>query len=475
MLGRFHLALGGAPAAALIAAGLLLANAAFSNPYFFIGSEAEWTQAMTMGHVKPVAAPEDWGDAPDSSVGAQYTYPTRFVDDGARHQVVPGVFLGYQIDAETDGRPDRWATGDDWNNLWDEDGVSFNNLLIPGTTGLITVTASIAGKLDAWIDWDGDGNWTGSSDRIFASWNLVAGDNSLSFAVPSVEGGYYTYARFRFSTAGGLSFTGSASDGEVEDYRVRIWPKPAIVNKAQAKQLPLGSYVLIERNVVTASFGWDLWYFQEPDRFIGPTVQRGRFAGLGVKVVPQGKSLPAQGPYAPGDLVTCYGQTILTGCELMLRYIDSWKVGEETVPEPITQTNRGSGGGAFGNQPGLVDVVGVDTVPRASCGTNSVALLVRLTGRCTWTEPAGSVNPYLFWIDDGSALWDGTLKDTGDRALGVKVRVPDNYAGPPIVRDRYYAVTGIMRTGTYWETGDCVRFLWPRFDSDIRVLPEPDQ
>jgi len=30
------------------------------------------------------------------------------------------------------------------------------------------------------------------------------------------------FARFRFSSAGGLSYTGAASDGEVEDYAVAV-------------------------------------------------------------------------------------------------------------------------------------------------------------------------------------------------------------------------------------------------------------
>jgi hypothetical protein len=33
-----------------------------------------------------------------------------------------------------------------------------------------------------------------------------------------------TYARFRLSTASGLSFTGLAADGEVEDYRLEVVP-----------------------------------------------------------------------------------------------------------------------------------------------------------------------------------------------------------------------------------------------------------
>jgi hypothetical protein len=44
----------------------------------------------------------------------------------------------------------------------------------------------------------------------------------LVFLVPLTAQAGTTYARFRFSSAGGLSFDGEALDGEVEDYQVTI-------------------------------------------------------------------------------------------------------------------------------------------------------------------------------------------------------------------------------------------------------------
>src|SRR5262249_13435913 len=51
---------------------------------------------------------------------------------------------------------------------------------------------------------------------------LAQGDNLLNFLVPRSSLAGPTYARFRVSTGGGLSPTGEAADGEVEDYRVQI-------------------------------------------------------------------------------------------------------------------------------------------------------------------------------------------------------------------------------------------------------------
>jgi hypothetical protein len=118
----------------------------------------------------------------------------------------------------------------------DEDGVTFVSSLSPGGTVTVTVVASVAGALDAWIDFGQDSSWAEAGDQIFTSVALSPGSNNLSFTVPAsaVEG--TTYARFRFSTAGGLPYDGPAPDGEVEDYPVEIillkWSQPPQFNPA---------------------------------------------------------------------------------------------------------------------------------------------------------------------------------------------------------------------------------------------------
>lgn len=86
----------------------------------------------------------------------------------------------------------------------------------------ITVTASGPGVLDAWLDLDGSGDFTGPADRIFTNQALVAGPNSLTFAVPCDAIPGDSYARFRFSSTGTPSFAGPAMDGEVEDYALLV-------------------------------------------------------------------------------------------------------------------------------------------------------------------------------------------------------------------------------------------------------------
>jgi len=159
----------------------------------------------------------DFGDAPDPA------YPTLLANNGARHLIVPGFHLGTNVDAEVDGQPNSTATGDDIAGTPDdEDGVTFTTALAPGQLATIEVVASADGKLDAWIDFNADGDWADVDEQVFTNTSLTTGTNVLTFTVPATATLGGTFARFRFSSAGSLSYTGEAADGEVEDYSVGI-------------------------------------------------------------------------------------------------------------------------------------------------------------------------------------------------------------------------------------------------------------
>jgi hypothetical protein len=165
---------------------------------------------------------QDFGDAPDGFVPG---YPTLLANNGARHTIVPGMFLGNLIDAEFDGQPNANATGDDLNNLKDEDGVAFVAPLIAGQPAKIIVTASANGLLQAWFDYNQNKSWGNAGEQIATDLPLVPGPNPINFVVPAAAVPGQTFARFRFSSVKGLSFFGSAPDGEVEDYMVTIRSK----------------------------------------------------------------------------------------------------------------------------------------------------------------------------------------------------------------------------------------------------------
>ncbi len=164
----------------------------------------------------------DYGDAPDPS------YPTLLANNGARHVIIPGYYLGAGVDAEIDGQPSPDADGDDTDSAAnDDDGVVFDSDFVPGDTAAVTVTASAAGLLNAWIDYNRDGDWNDQGEQIFINQILNAGSNILHFAVPATAAEGASFARFRFSTQGDLQPTGLAPDGEVEEYRITLQPAPA--------------------------------------------------------------------------------------------------------------------------------------------------------------------------------------------------------------------------------------------------------
>jgi VCBS repeat-containing protein len=107
-------------------------------------------------------------------------------------------------------------------NSDDDDGVVFHSVFNQYLDTPFTVTSSGAGFLDAWIDYNQDGDWDDPQERIFNAQPVVAGANN--FVLRAIQGAAIgdTFARFRLSTTGGLLTTGLAVGGEVEDYRVTI-------------------------------------------------------------------------------------------------------------------------------------------------------------------------------------------------------------------------------------------------------------
>ncbi|NQT11280.1 MAG: C39 family peptidase, partial [Planctomycetes bacterium] len=177
----------------------------------YVGMDLE---AITVLHLDPTADSHDFGDAPNS-------YSTLLANNGPRH-VATGLMLGTVRDTEADAHTPLDGTGDNvTDGTDDEDGVTFPNPLVPGTTPTVSVTASAAGTLDYFFDFDGSGVFGDVAGEAF-TYAHPGGTRSVSVAVPAGAALGGTYARFRLSTAGGLGPAGAALDGEVEDYQVVI-------------------------------------------------------------------------------------------------------------------------------------------------------------------------------------------------------------------------------------------------------------
>ncbi len=160
--------------------------------------------------VDEIESINDYGDAPSS-------YGTLASDNGPRHFGDGSLRLGSAFDVEPFGLPSAAADGDDNSDTDDEDGADFSNdtlLAGSGSFGRVDVTGS--GLLDVWVDFNRNGTFD-PNEKIFSSLSVGPGLDSASFNIPLGLTPGDSFARFRLSSAGGLTPLGLAQDGEVED------------------------------------------------------------------------------------------------------------------------------------------------------------------------------------------------------------------------------------------------------------------
>ena len=176
---------------------------------------------VTKSNIITVWAPDrDFGDAPDDQ--PPWNYPTLRSSDGACHTVSASIYLGEEVDAENDGQPDRNATGDDLNGTDDEDGVSIPSVSM-GQPFTVNVKVHGSGWLHAWMDWNADGDWEDSEEKVLDTVPLSTGSHDLTINAPDSQAEGTTFARFRYnSTDRMLGPDDWGDDGEVEDYEIII-------------------------------------------------------------------------------------------------------------------------------------------------------------------------------------------------------------------------------------------------------------
>jgi uncharacterized repeat protein (TIGR01451 family) len=168
----------------------------------------------------------DYGDAPISYGAASADIDLYKLSNGSYERF---VMLGDTVDYETTYNGSLYADFDDKTGLSDENGVKFP-AIYPGTTVIIPVITIIRGGsfhyLNAWIDWNGDGDFSDSGERITLTNTIVTGlgrkTTNLSVKVPANAKPGRTYARFRFGANTSLP-NGHATYGEVEDYAIDIF------------------------------------------------------------------------------------------------------------------------------------------------------------------------------------------------------------------------------------------------------------
>jgi hypothetical protein len=162
----------------------------------------------------------DFGDLPDN-------YPTRLESNGARHSLPtygePTVYLGAGVSHENNGKPSINANLDE-----NDDGVKIDNSSLQnktintGETTTLKITTHGVGYLNAWIDWNSDGDFNDTNEQIAQNIDGSSGVINLDVVVPNTPIDITAYARFRYSYQQDLNPIGSAIDGEVEDYKFNI-------------------------------------------------------------------------------------------------------------------------------------------------------------------------------------------------------------------------------------------------------------
>jgi hypothetical protein len=154
--------------------------------------------------------------------------------EGASSTVSNTIRIGTLVDAEYAASVNSLATGDDLNGIDDEDGVVLPAMRAGDPAVLPVTVMNTSGEvayLNAWIDYNDDGQLDNGDEQIAANVEVPSGAASsvhdISFTVsPDAVSGRPIGVRVRFSSTSTPFAIGHFGMGEVEDYVVTIAPPP---------------------------------------------------------------------------------------------------------------------------------------------------------------------------------------------------------------------------------------------------------
>lgn len=212
--------------------------------------------------------------------------------------------LGNESDTETAARNSDTANGDDIDDIDDEEGVILPETLAAGTSASVSVrrlnTSGSTAYLNAWIDFNNNGDLTDAGEQIIVNKNVPNGTQgtaqTYNFSVPVSAQSGLVGARFRLSSTSNPGPTGSSGSGEVEDYMVMIMPATtdfgdyagfAVASSNANNALRIGALVDTEAAAVTnaSANGDDNTLDDDEDGVTVPTtLAQGAAASLVVNV-----------------------------------------------------------------------------------------------------------------------------------------------------------------------------------------------
>lgn len=192
-------------------------------------------------------ADQDFGDAPIA-----YGNPA--------HDIVAGLRIGATNTTDAGPFDSPTANGDAG-----DDGVTIPTLNQTFQSTFSVAVAGGGGRLQGWIDWNGDGDFVDAGEQIASNIadngvgdaNPASGVIGIAVTPSASTTTAQTFARFRWSTVSGLGPAVFAADGEVEDYAVMVSaaPPPASCPAGQllVNQPGNSTAVLTSNGVLNAS------------------------------------------------------------------------------------------------------------------------------------------------------------------------------------------------------------------------------
>ncbi|WP_373551753.1 GEVED domain-containing protein [Haliscomenobacter sp.] len=189
----------------------------------------------------------DWGDL----VEPRYITDNEGGQPGPSHKIyaidldgdgsnppVTSLYIGATApDAENEGQPNQAASGDDFNGFNDED-LTIANFIDPTTLApypliagepirlRVPVVNNFPAKtatLWAFIDWNGDGIFTGPKETSFKTVPAAfTGNIDFDYIIPNIGISDSIGVRIRLTSGEILDAYGQAPDGEVEDFMVEL-------------------------------------------------------------------------------------------------------------------------------------------------------------------------------------------------------------------------------------------------------------
>ncbi|NNE57751.1 MAG: hypothetical protein HKN36_06550 [Hellea sp.] len=153
---------------------------------------------------------EDHSDAP--LTGTNY--------GNAIHTYDAQYYMGYGVSPENAPYDSPNADGDV------DDGVTLPPLQQDQVSFIPVDVTGVAGKLQAWADWNGDGDWDDAGEQLIVDYEDLDNDGTINvpITVPENASTFQTFMRYRWSTTGGADTTETVNEGEVEDYAITFSP-----------------------------------------------------------------------------------------------------------------------------------------------------------------------------------------------------------------------------------------------------------